>query len=249
MAGFRQRPGTPVTEITMVAYPLITVFIDLSESGPGVWTAEGRSERGSFVAGLLPGGLRTTCHQAECLQIRLDPAAAPELAEVSGTSATLAQVWGRDADRIEERLRANPSWEERFTIVAGLLGRRLSAHRPVDPEVAQVWRRIRAGHGQLRVETLAAEVGWSRKRLWSRFRAQLGVNPKRVARLVRFDRAAHLLAAGHTSAGAAAFGGYADQAHMHREVQEFAGLTPTALAAAPWLAVDPVAWPGQAVPR
>jgi AraC-like DNA-binding protein len=203
----------------------------------------------SRVAAVLDELVRTMCRESECLQIRLEPTAAPELAAMSGTVATLEEVWGRDAARIEERLRAATSWDERFTIAAGVLGRRLSSRRPVDPEVAQSWRRIRASHGRLRVETLADEVGWSRKRLWSRFRAQLGINPKRVARLARFDRAAHLLAAGHAPAGVATVGGYADQSHMHREVQEFAGLTPAAVAAAPWLSVDPIAWPGQAMRR
>ncbi|MEO3858261.1 helix-turn-helix domain-containing protein [Acrocarpospora sp. B8E8] len=94
----------------------------------------------------------------------------------------------------------------------------------------------------MRVDGLANEVGWSRKRLWSRFRSQLGITPKRAARLVRFDHAAHLLAAGHAAAGVAE-SGYVDQPHRHREVKAFAGLTPTAVAVAPWLAIDDVAWP------
>jgi hypothetical protein len=40
----------------------------------------------------------------------------------------------------------------------------------------------------------------------------------------------------------AAESGDADQSHLHREVMAFAGVTPTAIAVAPWLAVDPVAW-------
>jgi AraC-like DNA-binding protein len=249
MAGFRQRPGTPPAEISMVAYPWVTVFIDLSERDGAAWRAAGRHESGSVVTGLLPGDLRATCRRAECLQIRLEPVVAAALADLSGTVATLDEVWGSDAALAEERLRAAGSWDERFAIAADLLGRRLGTRHPVDPEVAESWRRIRADHGRLRVETLADEVGWSRRRLWSRFRAQLGVGPKRVARLVRFDRAVHLLAAGHAPAGVATVGGYADQSHLHREVREFAGLTPTAVAAASWLAVDPVAWPVVSGPR
>ncbi|WP_346114620.1 helix-turn-helix domain-containing protein, partial [Nonomuraea maheshkhaliensis] len=90
---------------------------------------------------------------------------------------------------------------------------------------------------------LADEVGWSRKRLWSRFRSQLGITPKRAARLVRFDHAAHLLAAGHPAARVATESGYVDQSHLHREIRTFTGLAPTALAAAPWLAIDGLAWP------
>jgi transcriptional regulator GlxA family with amidase domain len=101
----------------------------------------------------------------------------------------------------------------------------------------------------VRVDGLADEVGWSRKRLWSRFRSQLGISPKRAARLVRFDHAAHLLAAGHAAAGVATESGYVDQSHLHREVKTFAGLTPAAVAVAPWLAIDDVAWPASSPAR
>ncbi|WP_157032451.1 helix-turn-helix domain-containing protein, partial [Kitasatospora cheerisanensis] len=85
-------------------------------------------------------------------------------------------------------------------------------------------------------------LGWSRKRLWSRFSAQLGLPPKQAARLIRFDHAAHRLAAGHRPAQVAAESGYTDQSHLNRETADFAGLTPTGVAAAPWLAVDERAW-------
>ena len=55
---------------------------------------------------------------------------------------------------------------------------------------------------------------WSRKRLLSRFRSQIGLNPKRALQLIRFDVAAHRLAAGHSPAAAAAAGGYVDQSHL-----------------------------------
>jgi AraC-like DNA-binding protein len=164
-------------------------------------------------------------------------------AELSGTVVPLEDVWGREAGRAEARLRAAASWDERFAIAVEILGRRSGTRLPVDPEVAHIWRRTLTSRGRARVEDLAGEVGWSRKRLWSRFRAQLGITPKRAARLVRFDHAAHLLAAGHAAAGVAAESGYADQSHLHRDAKAFAGQTPTSVATAPWLAIDDVAWP------
>lgn len=252
MAGFRQR-SPALWDITMVAYPFVTLFVDLSDTETAVYDAHGRSRRGSVVAGLLPGDFRAAGRRVECLQIRLEPVVAAAVfgapAELSGTVVPLEDVWGRDAERAEDRLRAAASWDERFAIARDVLGRRLEARPRVDPEVAHTWRRTLARGGRVRVDGLAGEVGWSRKRLWSRFRSQLGITPKRAARLVRFDHAAHLLAAGHGAAGVAAESGYVDQSHLTREVKAFAGLTPAAVAEAPWLAIDDVAWPASSPAR
>jgi AraC-like DNA-binding protein len=247
MAGFRQRVPA-FGDIAMVAHPSVTLLVDLSEGEGLGYDVHGRRQRGSVVIGLLPGDLRAAgWARVECLQIRLEPAAAAAVlgatTELSRTVVPLEDVWGRDAGRAEERLRAAASWDERFTIAAEILARRLGNRPVADPEVAYAWRRTLTSRGRVRVDGLADEVGWSRKRLWSRFRSQLGLTPKRAARLVRFDHAAHLLAAGHAAAGVAAESGYVDQSHLHREVKAFAGLTPTAVAAAPWLAFDDVAWP------
>jgi AraC-like DNA-binding protein len=238
----------------MVAHPSVTLLIDLSEGAGAVYDAQGRHERGSVAIGLLPGDLRAGGHGVgDYLQIRLEPVVAAAVlgpsTELSGTLAALDDVWGRDAGRAENRLRAAASWDERFAIAAEILGERLGARLPVDPEVAHTWRRTLASRGRVRVEDLADEVGWSRKRLWSRFRSQLGISPKRAARLVRFDHAAHLLAAGHAPAGVAIESGYVDQSHLHRDVRAFAGLTPAAVAVAPWLAIDDVAWPAASPAR
>jgi AraC-like DNA-binding protein len=162
--------------------------------------------------------------------------------ELGGTVVALEDLLGRDAARTEEQLRAAGSWDDRFAIAQAALARRLEAGRAADPEVAFAWAQMAASRGQVRVEQLAAETGWSRKRLWSRFRSQVGLTPKRAAQLIRFDHAAHRLAAGHSAALVAAESGYADQSHLHRDVKTFAGVTPTAVAAAPWLAVDDIAW-------
>ena len=250
MAGFRQRVSAPA-DIAMVAHPSVTLIVDLSEAGGIVRDACGRHQRGSFVAGLLPGRLQARGRGGECLQIRLSPVVTAAVLgasiELTGTVAALDDVWGRDAGQVEERLRAATSWDERFTIAADVLRRRLAPRALADPEVTYTWRRIVTSEGRVRVHGLAEEVGWSRKRLWSRFRSQIGLTPKRAAGLVRFDRAAHLLAAGHAAASVAAESGYADQSHLHREVRAIAGVTPAAVATAPWLAIDDVAWP--AAPR
>ncbi|NGO06396.1 AraC family transcriptional regulator [Streptomyces sp. HC44] len=248
MAGFRMRAPAPVdVSVAMVAHPSVTLLIDLSDGDGLVYDTPGRHGHGSVVVGLLPGDLRTGGRVGECLQIRLQPAVAAAVlgatTDLTGTVVPLEDVWGRDAGRAEDRLRAAESWDERFTIAADILRRRRGARPRVDPEVAYTWRRTLTRRGRVRIDGLADETGWSRKHLSARFRSQLGITPKQAARLVRFDHAAHLLAAGHTAAGAAIESGYVDQPHLHREVKAFTGLTPKAVAVAPWLAIDDVAWP------
>ncbi|MBA8946051.1 helix-turn-helix domain-containing protein [Streptomyces calvus] len=249
MAGFRDR-GTYLDDLRIVPYPAVTLVVDFGD-GLLVDDAAVREWRGSVVLGLGPGGVRVRGRAIDGLQIRLSPVVAHAVLraapEAGGAVVGLDDLWGRDARRTQERLRAAATWEERFAIAEAALLRAHEAGRPVDPEVGHVWRRMVLSRGRVRVEPLAAEVGWSRKRLWSRFRSQIGLTPKRAAQLVRFDHAAHRLAAGHSAARVAAETGYADQSHLHRDVMGFTGVTPTAVAAAPWLAVDDVAWP--AAPR
>ena len=247
MAGFGVRTSA-FAEIAMVAHPSVTLLFDLSVDGGIVYEADGgQFQRGSFVAGLLPGQLRAGGWNGECLQIRLSPVVAASVfgasTELTGTVAALDDVWVREATGLEERLRATGSWDERFTIAADAITRRVDARRSIDPEVAYTWRRTVASRGRIRVDGLADEIGWSRQRLWSRFRSQIGLTPKRAAQLVRFDHAAHLLAAGHAPASVAAQSGYVDQSHLHRDVKAITGVTPSAVATAPWLAIDDVAWP------
>jgi AraC-like DNA-binding protein len=246
MAGFSARTVDGV-ELSIVPYPAVTVFIDFGDDGVLADNASGQQQRGSFIAGLTPGAvLQGRGHHVECLQVRLSPvvahAALGASPELSGTLVSLDDLWGRDAARFHERLRAALSWNERFAIAEAAIARRFLAGREVDPEVGFAWEQMLANLGGVRVEQLAAETGWSRKRLWSRFRSQIGLTPKRAAQLVRFDHAAHRLAAGDSPALVAAETGYVDQSHLHRDVMTFAGVTPAAVAGAPWLIVDPVAW-------
>lgn len=248
MAGFSDQ-ANEFPDIALVPHPAVTVIFDLGDQPFVVEDDCGSQQRERVIAGLAPNRARGRglARSSECLQLRLSPMVAHAVlgasSELSGTVVALDDLWGREAVRIQERLRAARSWEDRFAIAEAVLARRNDAGRAVDPEVAFSWRQLVASRGRVRIERLVAEIGWSRKRLWSRFRAQVGLTPKRVARLIRFDHAAHRLAAGHGAALVAAESGFADQSHLHRDVMAFAGMTPTAVAGSPFLAIDDVAWP------
>src|SRR3546814_649751 len=136
-----------------------------------------------------PGRLRGMGRDVECLQVRLSPVAAHAVLghapELSGDVVALDDLWGRDGLRTEERLRAATSWRERFALAEEALARRCEQGHAVNAENDFAWRQMTSSRGSIRVDGLAAELGWSRKRLWSRFRSQIGLTPKRAAQIGR----------------------------------------------------------------
>jgi AraC-like DNA-binding protein len=253
MAGFGDLGTTPVG-LRLIPHPAVTLALMFGDGSITVVDATGRQQRGSLVAGLELGSVRVQrAEKFECLQVRLSPVMARAVlgaspADLNGAVLALNDVWGREASRIAEQLDDASSWEDRFAMADALLVRRCETGPPVDPEVAWAWNRIVVSRGRARVERLAAELGWSRKRLWSRFHAQIGLPPKRAAKLVRFDLAAHRLVAGEGPARVAADGGYTDQSHLHRDVMAFTGVTPATLPGEPFLAIDDIAWPNTSRP-
>ncbi|SBT41550.1 helix-turn-helix transcriptional regulator [Micromonospora narathiwatensis] len=123
-----------------------------------------------------------------------------------------------------------PDWPGRTEPVAAALEAvavaRLRAAGGPDPLGARVAARLAAG---ATVAATAAEVGLGARALHRRSRTLFGYGPKTLARILRMRRALDLARAGTPLAEVAALAGYADQAHLTREVKEFAGVSPTHL--------------------
>lgn len=80
------------------------------------------------------------------------------------------------------------------------------------------------------VAEVADRVHVSERQLQRRFAQRVGYGPKTFQRIARFQRAVRQLAREDTRvAGAAAWAGYADQAHLTRETRRLAGLSPREL--------------------
>ncbi|MEU7526394.1 helix-turn-helix transcriptional regulator [Saccharothrix sp. NPDC042600] len=130
---------------------------------------------------------------------------------------------------LPERLADLRTWPHRWTTLDHRLARRLRTGPRLDPRVAHAWQRLTATRGTLRVEALAAELGWTRQHLVRRFRHDLGLPPKTTARVLRLHHAASLLPT-TPPAEVAARCGYTDQSHLNRDFRTLTGTTPTAYA-------------------
>ncbi|HEY6416211.1 MAG TPA: helix-turn-helix domain-containing protein [Acidimicrobiales bacterium] len=170
------------------------------------------------------------------------------------TSVECTDVAGPAGRELWERLQGPAAWADRFAACDAVLTRIADRDLTVAPELRGAWQTLVRSGGTDPIGNLAAAVGWSRQHLARRFRDEFGFGPKLAARVVRFERARHMLQATlqpdpHppprdgvglrptesfvTIAQVAAACGYYDQAHLDRDFADLAGCTPTA-----WLAEE-----------
>jgi AraC-like DNA-binding protein len=95
------------------------------------------------------------------------------------------------------------------------------AAAPPEPALAAVARLMRAGTG---VAATADAVGLSERQLRRRCLDAFGYGPKMLGRILRMRRALVLARSGAAFGAVAADAGYADQAHLAREVRALAGV-------------------------
>ena len=99
----------------------------------------------------------------------------------------------------------------------------------IDPRVAFAVGAVERARGRLSVGALAGAVGITPRHLERQFLAAVGISPKRLTRLARFQHALATLQNSHAGHGAetAAACGYADQSHFIRDFRQLAGSSPS----------------------
>ncbi len=194
--------------------------------------------RGSFVAGLHDTtAMNRSTGLSHCLQLDLTPLGARLLfgvpmAELGNRIVGLDELLGAAGGRLEQQLQGLPDWPARFALVADLLRRRRAETGGPSPDMQWAWRQLLACHGNLPIAALTDGLAISRRHLVRRFRDELGLPPKTLARMLRFNHALDALTAGQRDlAEVALSAGYYDQAHFNRDFRTFAGQSPGA-----WLA-------------
>ena len=215
--GYRQR-GVPPALHRGLPSPFLTLIFTLDEPMVLLAHPDPRQPPGDF--GALLGGL----HSAPALITHDGAQSGIQVAlRPFGARALLGLPAGELADLDV------PAEAVLGGVCAELRARALAA-----PEVRFAWRHLLQTGGTARISDLAAETGWSGRHLTSRFRTEIGLTPKGAARVIRFDRARHLLirqagekSSGYRLADLAAACGYFDQAHLAREFRALAGCPPS----------------------
>ncbi|GGM15651.1 helix-turn-helix domain-containing protein [Dactylosporangium sucinum] len=135
--------------------------------------------------------------------------------ELRDLRVPLDDLWGgKRARRLAERLADAP--DRGAALEAALLG----MGEPAEDWIGFATARLRGGAP---VAAVASEVGFSERQLHRRSLTVFGYGLKTLSRILRLNRALDLARGGMTFGVVAATSGYADQAHLAREVKALAG--------------------------
>lgn len=208
--------GAPMTRVEV---PTLDVALILS-FGPTM-RVDGRTVS-SFLVGMWDRPALTE-HDGDAHGVQIDLPPAVAYALVGGR---MDELTNRVVELTElEVLNVDRLLETGGAAAADELVNAMRRGPSVSREVEWAYTQLKL-HPSTRIATLAEEIGWSRGHLVDRFRREVGLTPKRFARVVRFRSAFDRLATATSLATVAVECGYADQSHLTHEFREMAGETP-----------------------
>ena len=188
-----------------------------------------------FVAGPATLPVRTVIDdRSEICGVRFRPGVGRQILgidahELRDRHALLRDIWPRGQTADWERAMDRPALAAKLGAVAELIGARLETVADPDPLVRDAVTWI-VSHPRGRVEEIARRYGLSDRQMRRRFAQSVGYGPKTLQRVLRMQRVLWLARADARAAPGLArlalAAGYADQAHMTRELAALTELTP-----------------------
>lgn len=185
--------------------------------------------RGAVLAG--PGGRSAaidTLEQRWLAAVQFRPGGASAffqlpLSETRDQMVDVGDLWGREGGLVRERLLEASTPARKLRLLETILLEHLTVR--ADPAVAYAMAAL--SHG-MTVRDTAARAGFLPKTLVRRFEQQVGLTPKRFARVRRLQRILKAARKGSDWPEIAAQCGFADQAHLIHDFRELTGITPGA---------------------
>lgn len=144
--------------------------------------------------------------------------------------APLRDLLGATARQIEEQIANDPIIERKIARIQNYFISHLSCTSS-DSTLDFCIRRIRQTHGKCRITELERLTGYSSRWLTAKFNEKVGMSPKNLAALMRFNQVYSLWVRGKSNhkfmMNILDF--YYDQSHFLHEFKRFAGMSPTRL--------------------
>ena len=175
---------------------------------------------------------------ATIVGVRFQPGAARywlglPMSEIVGTQVDLTELWGKPAAEMSERIGEGSTAEQRSALLQSELLKLMPEREGPSHEAAMVFGLMQrdAREPGAKISSILDRLETSERTLRRKCHEHFGYGPKTLDRILRFQRFLSLANAlpDATLAGLAYDVGYADQAHLTREVKGLTGLSARSL--------------------
>ena len=225
-----QAPAGPVTGFdTIVPDGCPELILQLGDRYESAEGGGAEVQPAAFLVGAMSGPLRVRpLGRTHTVGIRFRPGGLASflrtpLHELTDRSVPLADLFGAAGGELAERAAGARGPEELLGAASDFLAARLAPRRGGRALAGALVR----SRGRTSIDALAAGAGVSARHVERVFRDEVGLSPKRLARVVRLQEVLRRVAsAPERWVDVALDCGYADQAHLSRDFRELAGESP-----------------------
>ena len=196
--------GTNVTQPRSFVFGQIIKPLEIAASG----------KTGVFAARFHPDGFI--------------PFSTMEIKMMDNRAVSLEQLYGEQGKTLELDVLSAATTKKRIEKVEGFLVSKLRSPEGVDALAKSSVDLLLRSKGQVTIDSLAEQLQSSRRQLERKFVTTIGLSPKQLSKIIRFQSTLKMMEQKHfTSLTALAHnGGYFDQAHFIKDFKEFTGLSP-----------------------
>jgi AraC-like DNA-binding protein len=150
-----------------------------------------------------------------------------DVSELTGKVIPVDEIWGRHGEDLADEILKATNPEQRIVLIEKFLLSRLSRteHEQV---LASCVDMIMNRHGNISIEELVSAQGISKRQIERIFTSGVGLSPKFMARIVRFNHTLQMIEnKTFDNFTSVAFEvGFYDQAHFIKDFKELTGLNP-----------------------
>ena len=151
-------------------------------------------------------------------------------AEISNDLIELDLIWGRFARDVREQLLETQILDRQFAIFEAALLQKLRGEFNHLKTIRFAIEHLEQTEHLPSLRALSEKIGFTQKHVITLFNKMVGVSPKRLYRISKFQKVLHAVdpASSASWAEIAYACGYYDQAHFNKDFSGFTGLTPSA---------------------
>jgi AraC-like DNA-binding protein len=158
----------------------------------------------------------------------LQPFINRDVGTLTSRELNITQLWGAEGSELELQMLACTTNEERVSLIEDFLLNKLKAIAFDNSDVEYCVDALTQSEGSVTIDVLAKQLCIGKRQLERKFNAAVGLSPKMLARIIRFQNTLQLIEKREFTSftGVAHEGGFYDQAHFIKDFKEFTGLNP-----------------------